>query len=52
MDEKTCKWVYDEDYDVWETECKQLFCLNEGTPQNNIMKYCPFCGKLISECQI
>ena len=44
-----CKWTYDEDMDCWEAECDNLFSLMEGTPKENKMKYCPYCGKLIQQ---
>ena len=40
-----CKW--EEDEDCWKTECGNKFELTEGTPQDNEMKYCPFCGRKI-----
>jgi len=44
-----CHWTYDEWYDYWETECGNAFCVMEGTPSENKMKHCPYCGKLIEE---
>lgn len=45
---KKCQWVHDDDdYDVWETKCGDLFILTEGTPRDNGMKFCPYCGKEI-----
>jgi DNA-directed RNA polymerase subunit RPC12/RpoP len=46
---KTCKWVYEEYYDYWETECgeSQQF-IEDGIKENNY-KYCPYCGKNIIE---
>lgn len=32
---------YDE---TWETDCDNMFTLNEGTPSDNRMKFCCFCG--------
>ena len=46
---KKCKWTYDDTYDVWETTCKQAFCIDEGTPKDNGMKYCCYCGKPLKE---
>ncbi len=44
-----CVWKYDEDVNLWNTECghKQYF-LEEGIEENEY-GYCPFCGKLILE---
>jgi len=47
--EQKCKWTYDDNYDMWETECGDAFCLTNGTPKTNKMKYCPYCGKLIEQ---
>jgi len=39
-----CDWV--EEYDgPWHTECGESFSLDEGTPKDNGMKYCCYCGK-------
>jgi hypothetical protein len=43
-----CQWTQDgEGSDVWHAGCGHYFCLNEGTPTDNNMKYCCYCG-----CQI
>lgn len=31
----------------WKTSCGKIFALEVGTPKENEMKYCPFCGKEI-----
>lgn len=41
-----CKWVQDEE-DVWNTDCGNNFIINEGSPIDNNMKYCCYCGKQI-----
>jgi len=33
----------------WETDCNEAFGLNEGTPSNNGMKFCCYCGKKLVE---
>ena len=43
-----CVWKQDED-GVWETGCHNMFVLNDGTPKDNDMKYCPYCGKIVVE---
>lgn len=44
--EPACVWSRaDEDTDTWETSCGSAFMLNDGTPKENLMKYCPYCGK-------
>ena len=39
-----CEWQQDEN-GVWETNCGNLFEVTEGTPYENDLKYCPYCGK-------
>jgi DNA-directed RNA polymerase subunit RPC12/RpoP/BMFP domain-containing protein YqiC len=46
-EEQLCAWVENFDPDYWETSCGQTFILIEGTPQDNYMKYCPYCGAKI-----
>jgi hypothetical protein len=45
---KECHWFHDDEDGAFDTQCDQRFTLNEGTPEDNYMNYCPFCGgKLI-----
>lgn len=39
-----CRWDYDADMGAYETECGHAFCINEGTPAENDMRFCPYCG--------
>lgn len=39
-----CEWTQDSD-GTWNTECGQLFIVNDGTPEDNNMKFCAFCGE-------
>lgn len=39
----TCGW-YEEYEGPWESTCGHAFIINEGTPAENGMKFCPFCG--------
>ncbi len=41
---KRCEWYFDEIDGCWQTACKQAFVLNDGTPAENSMKYCCYCG--------
>ena len=41
---RRCRWDYDEDMDAHETECGHAFTLIEGTPAENDMRFCPYCG--------
>ena len=43
----TCKWIYDECHDYWDTECGEGHYFTSGGPDENKYKYCPYCGKEI-----
>jgi len=45
---ETCKWTYDEN-GAWDTECGNRFEITEGTPHENNMHFCAFCGKRLEE---
>lgn len=47
MDEK-CTWTENDD-GAYETGCGGIFVIMEGTPTENEMRYCPYCGKKILE---
>jgi hypothetical protein len=48
----TCTWTRGEYEDtVWATSCSQLFILDDGTPADNDMKFCAYCGKPLVEAQ-
>jgi hypothetical protein len=38
-----CVWRMDED-GVWLGTCGVLWCLEEGTPKDHEMRFCPRCG--------
>lgn len=42
---KPCQWTYDEEHDVYDTECGEAFSITDGTPKENGMKFCTYCGK-------
>ena len=45
-DKINCNWnQYDDEYSSYETDCGQSFVLNEGTPGDNGLKFCCYCGK-------
>lgn len=47
---EACVWAQeDEGSEYWWTSCSNGFCLTEGTPDDNKMKYCCYCGKIILE---
>jgi len=43
---KTCTWTHDVDYwtDHWETSCGGAFQFECGSPEDNQMKFCCYCG--------
>lgn len=49
MTERTakCAWSQDGDYDgdMWATGCGNYFILTDGTPAENDMRFCCYCGK-------
>lgn len=45
---KHCTWSDDED-GVWETACDNKFVFIDGTPLDNQMKYCCYCGKPLGQ---
>jgi len=48
--EGECEWrIDDRDNDVYTTGCDNAFIFVEGTPEENQMNYCCYCGKPISE---
>lgn len=40
----TCDWRLMGDADYYETSCGGAFIVNEGTPAENGMKFCAYCG--------
>ena len=46
--EEVCEWtLIDEDFNAYDTSCKSPWCLESGTPGDNKMNYCPYCGRKI-----
>lgn len=45
---KVCTWEEDED-GSWNTSCDNKFVLEEGTPLDNDMEFCCYCGTKLSE---
>ena len=43
---ETCRWHVDDD-GIYVTECGNLFEIMDGTPAENEMRYCPYCGREI-----
>jgi hypothetical protein len=44
-----CTWSQeDEDSDSWNTSCGHIFRLDEGSPEDNGMKFCCYCGGTVT----
>lgn len=43
----SCRWVETEEY--WKTSCGRAFVLNDGTPSENEMRFCAYCGEPLEE---
>ena len=44
-----CEWEWDDTHCKWDSDCGNAFQLISGTPTENEMQFCPYCGKQISE---
>jgi len=49
MPAEKCQWVQDKWHEYWETGCGGSFVIENGTPKDNKMKFCPYCGKQIDQ---
>lgn len=47
----TCTWQQDGDRDsgVYGTSCRRYFNLEDGTPEDNKMAWCCYCGKKLAQ---
>ena len=45
-----CHWTEDSDGN-YDTDCDQEFCMIGGTPKENGMRFCCYCGKPLVEVQ-
>jgi len=43
-----CHWAETEEGAYWATGCDGAFTIIDGTPKDNGMIYCPYCGKKIA----
>jgi hypothetical protein len=41
---ETCLWNQDEEGDMYETSCGKAFVINDGSPAENDMRFCCYCG--------
>lgn len=44
-----CRWDSTGEGNIFETECGDTFQLFDGTPSENRMNFCPYCGKGLKE---
>jgi hypothetical protein len=49
LDSNTCKWHQNEYWSAYDTECGDSFYLEDGTPEENGMKFCCYCGKPLKQ---
>jgi hypothetical protein len=47
--DERCTWTEDADIGAWDTECGHSFCLEDGTPKQNRMKFCCYCGQPLEQ---
>jgi hypothetical protein len=46
----TCEWKLDEpDWNAWSTQCGNMFIITDGTPLENEMVFCCYCGEGLRE---
>lgn len=39
-----CEWLQDEWDNSWDTSCGNKYQIIDGTPEDNGMKFCTYCG--------
>lgn len=44
-----CLWVEDAHKDCWDTNCGEKYVIMAGSPKENNMRFCPFCGRTLEE---
>lgn len=48
-----CEWtLIDAEFNAYDTSCRNPWCLEEGTPEDNKMIYCPACGRRIKVVKV
>lgn len=43
-----CLWIEDV-YSVWETACGNMFEFSVGSPKENKVRFCMYCGKKLHQ---
>lgn len=50
MKKNYCEWHLDDDEaGAWESACGEMWCFENEDPEGNGMKYCPFCGRHLTQ---
>ena len=44
QDAAKCRWTQDAEDGSWDTDCGNKFCIEAGTPEENGMLFCCYCG--------
>lgn len=42
-----CVWTEEHDGEFWQTDCGHAFQLTDGTPADNQMQFCAYCGRTL-----
>lgn len=45
-----CTWTEAADGN-WQTDCDHMFCLYDGTPKENHLAFCGYCGRKLEEAR-
>ena len=48
-DKMKCTWTRHSGDDPWSTSCRNAFTLEDGSPSDNGMEFCCYCGKPLEE---
>lgn len=46
-----CAWRLDPSSHAWDAGCGNAFLIDEGTPQQNHMNFCCFCGNRLESME-
>ncbi len=49
VEEKVCEWKGDDEFNTYNTSCENSFQLMEGSPKDNEMEFCCYCGRALKE---
>lgn len=40
-----CVWMHDQDFDFFDTDCGEAFQFIDGSPKDNGLNFCCYCGR-------